>query len=513
MINKKKIIILVFGFIFLLIGILLFLLFGKEALAIKRDERLAQNLVVTVKFALENQSVEKDVSLYMRENNVSCYIDKDDESGLEKDTDWHEEGEYSFDDDLRMSVGVPYYAAGNVNGMTLTFDGKVTNAAVNKYIDMGYEMILGYIGSLKNEIEDECGDEIVFKSKKYQNSEYTLFIYKYNGEYMVEGQWSGINLNENDAAKKAIKQNTREEQTEIKDQVTQTTEAKKQEPEQEQMTDNVKETNTHARQPKRTERVGFEYFESVNNRVSYSLKMAEYSPIYAYLSVNNELILRNSPRENMNDIAEEYGLLDEKHSPNWKNVYQMQTDFETVIVETKIQPINCYAWFHNARKLKRIVGIENIDTSRTVDMTAMFHGCNSLEALDLSKFDTSNVIAFEMMFDECYSLKELNLNNFDMSSAASICQMFNNCTSLEKLEVSKWNTENIELAEFVFADCEKLNSIDVSNWNMGKCFSFEGMFKNCKSLNTIDVEQWNISSLKNTMLMYTNCPAERPSWY
>lgn len=52
-----------------------------------------------------HQSIEKDVSLYMRENNVSCCIDRDNEFGLEKDTDWHEDGEYSFDDELRMTVG------------------------------------------------------------------------------------------------------------------------------------------------------------------------------------------------------------------------------------------------------------------------------------------------------------------------------------------------------------------------------------------------------------------------
>ena len=47
--------------------------------------------------------------------------------------------------------------------------------------------------------------------------------------------------------------------------------------------------------------------------------------------------------------------------------------------------------FNECHKLQEIKGINNFNTSKVINMSAMFQLCNELEYLNLSNFDTSNV--------------------------------------------------------------------------------------------------------------------------
>ncbi|EAH2095537.1 BspA family leucine-rich repeat surface protein, partial [Listeria monocytogenes] len=78
--------------------------------------------------------------------------------------------------------------------------------------------------------------------------------------------------------------------------------------------------------------------------------------------------------------------------------------------------------------------ISNFDTSSVTDMASMFLTCTSLEELDLSTFDTSLVDFMGYMFKDCTNLKTLYLNNF--TDAASTIDMFTGTTSLTYLFVS-----------------------------------------------------------------------------
>ncbi|MCR5806951.1 MAG: BspA family leucine-rich repeat surface protein, partial [Oscillospiraceae bacterium] len=68
--------------------------------------------------------------------------------------------------------------------------------------------------------------------------------------------------------------------------------------------------------------------------------------------------------------------------------------------------------FVECNNLKSIEGLNNLDTSKTEDMTGMFAVCESLTSLDLSSFNMSNVrevYGWSNMFDKCNSLTSIKL--------------------------------------------------------------------------------------------------------
>ena len=58
--------------------------------------------------------------------------------------------------------------------------------------------------------------------------------------------------------------------------------------------------------------------------------------------------------------------------------------------------------FSDCIRLKKIKGLNKLNTSRVEDMGGMFQECKELEYLDLSNFDTSNVTKMNHMFNKCH---------------------------------------------------------------------------------------------------------------
>ena len=65
------------------------------------------------------------------------------------------------------------------------------------------------------------------------------------------------------------------------------------------------------------------------------------------------------------------------------------------------RPTSTDFWFWGLRKLKTIIGIENLNTSEVKSMCGMFEGCSSLTELDVSGFNTANVENMAFMFEGC----------------------------------------------------------------------------------------------------------------
>ena len=69
--------------------------------------------------------------------------------------------------------------------------------------------------------------------------------------------------------------------------------------------------------------------------------------------------------------------------------------------------------FNQCHKLKKIKGINCLQTFFVENMGNMFQGCYELESLNLVNFDNSKVLNMEFMFALCYKLKEIiGINNF-----------------------------------------------------------------------------------------------------
>jgi len=183
------------------------------------------------------------------------------------------------------------------------------------------------------------------------------------------------------------------------------------------------------------------------------------------------------------------------------------------------KPTSCKNMFKNCNKLKKIVGLEYLNTSEVTDMSQMFLGCSSLTSLDLKNFNTSNVTDMTGMFQDCSSLKSLDLRSFNTSKVTSMCKldnkdggaydyatgMFKNCTSLEKLDLRGFDTKQITCMAAMFGGCTSLKELLIDDFNTSNVTSMMGMFYNCKSLEKLDLSTFNTSKVNAMNRMFERC--------
>lgn len=117
----------------------------------------------------------------------------------------------------------------------------------------------------------------------------------------------------------------------------------------------------------------------------------------------------------------------------------------------------------------------------------MFHGCITLERLDLSHFRTENVVTMMSMFEACYNLKELDLSNFNTENVINMSKMFEDCTKLTTLSVKGFSTVNTISMANIFQNCESLITLDLLSFDTSNVKSFANFFNGCKSLKRIYV--------------------------
>lgn len=113
-------------------------------------------------------------------------------------------------------------------------------------------------------------------------------------------------------------------------------------------------------------------------------------------------------------------------------------DIETVIFDESFKSAKprCMAsWFKGMTRLTSIEGLENLNTSKTSDMSSMFEGCSSLKELDLSGFNTQSLEKMDNMFKSCTSLETLNLESFNTAKVTGMEGAFSFCTAMTTLSV------------------------------------------------------------------------------
>ena len=74
------------------------------------------------------------------------------------------------------------------------------------------------------------------------------------------------------------------------------------------------------------------------------------------------------------------------------------------------RPTTTARWFSDCRKIKKIKGLEFLNTSEVKDMGGMFSDCSALTSLDLSHFNTQNVTNMWEMFSGCSALTTIYSN-------------------------------------------------------------------------------------------------------
>lgn len=158
---------------------------------------------------------------------------------------------------------------------------------------------------------------------------------------------------------------------------------------------------------------------------------------------------------------------------------------------TKVyMPEDASYMFYEGNNLTTI-DLQNINTSKTINMNSMFAICNNLTTLNLSSFDTSKVIDMENMFYKNEKLVTLDISSFNTSEVTTMSNMFSNCTSLTKLDLNNFNTSKVTDMNSMFFECRNLATLNISNFNTPQVTDMSYMFCNCSSLRSIYVSEYN----------------------
>ena len=106
------------------------------------------------------------------------------------------------------------------------------------------------------------------------------------------------------------------------------------------------------------------------------------------------------------------------------------------------------SWFSGFKSLKKIIGMQNLDTSEAQLMVEMFFECEALEELDLSNFNTDKVFNMLSMFSRMSSIKELDLSSFNTSNVEQMRYLFKHDKNLKTIYVTDaFSTENVGNAD------------------------------------------------------------------
>lgn len=181
-----------------------------------KDMKTTDELVNSVELALTDQDVYDELLEHTIEDNISCYVDRINESECTSKTtvkaandnfsEW-----YEFSDDDRQADETPYYGAGNMRGVTITFspvkssnesEYVLKDGVINKFVGRN----TGYLSEnekLYNAIRSIMGDVMNNSSQTYRNSDFTIFIRmgttggneaSQQDAIKVYGQFNGTNL-------------------------------------------------------------------------------------------------------------------------------------------------------------------------------------------------------------------------------------------------------------------------------------------------------------------------------
>ncbi len=192
------------------------------------------------------------------------------------------------------------------------------------------------------------------------------------------------------------------------------------------------------------------------------------------------------------------------------DTYEDYNGPETVVFDSSFanaRPTTCYEWFMGMIKLKKIEGIEYLNTSEVTNMANMFDGALIIPSIDLKHLDTSKVTDMSNMFEECCEVRSLDLSCFDTKNVTNMSCMFYGCDSLETIDFSNVNVEKVTDMTHMFEYCRNIKSLDLSMLNTCSVTNMKNMFCAMDRIKSIDLSNFNTSSVTNMELMFAYCPA------
>ena len=151
------------------------------------------------------------------------------------------------------------------------------------------------------------------------------------------------------------------------------------------------------------------------------------------------------------------------------------------------------------------IDVSGADTHLLTDMSKMFFDAPNLKRIvGLENFDTSHVQSFELMFGWDPQLMDIgDLSKWDVSKVENFNEMFQldkNLTNIGNLD--NWDVSQAKSFENMFMGTEKLKSIgSLKDWQVKNVTDMPGMFL-LSSIVGVDMSNWDVSSLKDVSYMF-----------
>ena len=144
------------------------------------------------------------------------------------------------------------------------------------------------------------------------------------------------------------------------------------------------------------------------------------------------------------------------------------------------------------------IDLTDIDISELDDLLGVFFKLYNMEYVDISGWDTSNVTTMADMFYYCTKLKKIiGIENLDVSKLRCANSMFYGCENLIELDLTNWNPISLQRAWSMFDDCSNLKIIkNIENWQLPNIMDVSSMFYDCTKLD-VDLSNWDLTNVKD----------------
>ena len=180
-----------------------------------------------------------------------------------------------------------------------------------------------------------------------------------------------------------------------------------------------------------------------------------------------------------------------------KILINKSSKFDKIKVESKEQLQSIIQERYNSNK--SFLDLTDIDISELVNLTYIFDGLN-IEVVDISGWNTSNVIIMNYMFSFCGKLKKIiGIENLDVSKLKDAHRMFYRCENLVELDLTNWNPKLLQKTRYMFYGCSNLKIIkNIENWQLPNIKNVSYMFCDCAKLD-VDLSNWDLTNIKDSL--------------
>ena len=149
-------------------------------------------------------------------------------------------------------------------------------------------------------------------------------------------------------------------------------------------------------------------------------------------------------------------------------------------------------------KNKSFIDLTDIDISELDDLSGVFARLNKVEVVDISGWDVSNVTIMDYTFSRCKKLKKIiGIENLDVSKLEDANGMFYMCENLVELDLTNWNPKLLQKTRCMFCGCSNLKIIkNIENWQLPNIMDVSYMFNDCTKLD-VDLSNWDLTHIKD----------------